>query len=416
MSSAFESSIGLAQYAHLAAALEGLYPTQSPRPASRAARAAASGFQGDARSPSARLDPAAAGGGSRFAVLPDSDAGVDERAATPLLWLETGSDVRSGPYAAQGPRRTAHGLGTAGWFAAEPAPLRLHRLETLESPPLGGRASAAVAAAQGCDGSSRLAWGLGVGLAHAQSVWEAAAKNPEAGSERAAGAARASAQTAVQAPGIQLGLELAAETDPRVSTRTVATRAGKYTFRAVELGRLAGPGNPAGDPAAGDSAPWPIAAASATAAPQRTLPLEHARDGVRASFTQAPEIGSGEGRGFGASGRVGDLALPTLVLLHGFLGAAEDWTTVAAGLGVEPRVSDPGLGAASWVRTERGGWRCLALDLPGHGGSAVDAARGGAPPLQYNNHRLIGAARIAWDVKRQWTMASQQASVAARAF
>lgn len=443
MSSAFESSIGLSQYAHLAAALEGLHPTQSPRPSSRAARTAASGVPGNALCPlaslgaaaaqggrhsaalpepgagvqqglgftagldaaaarggrhsavlpepgaevqrglgfAATLDAAASRGGSQFANTPESGAGVQQRAATSLLGLEAASGARPAPYADQGLRRTAHGLGTAGWFAAEPAPLRLQRLQTLAISTLGSRASAAVAAAQGCDASCRPAWGLGITLAHAQSLWEAAAENPMTGSERAAGAAQAPADVAGQ-PGFLLGPELAPEPNPRVSTRTVATRAGSYTFRAVELGCLAGRVNPARDPITGHAVPWPSASASAEAAARFGPQLERAHVSGGPSFVQAPESGSGVSGAFGPIDSVGDLgAPPTLVLLHGFLGAAEDWTAVAAGLAVDHRVLDPSSDDASWACSGRHGWRCLALDLPGHGGSAVDAARGGVFPL-----------------------------------
>ena len=389
MSSAFESSIGLAQFAHLATALEGLHPTQSPRPSSRAARTAASGDPGHAYSLPAGLSAAAAAcGGSHFAALPESGAGVQQRAATSLLGVEAGSGVRFGPYAAQGTRGTAHGLGTAGWFAAEPAPLRLRRLETLESQTLDGRGPGAGAAAQGCDASSRSARGLRVSLAHAQSVWEAGAESPGTEFEHAAGAARAPAEIERQ-PGFLLGPELAPEPDPRVFTRTVATRAGSYMFRAVELGGLAGRGNPARDPVSGDAAPWPAAAASAAAASLGGPQLEHAHVSGRASFAQALETGSGVGRAFRPTDRVADPdGPPTLVLLHGFLGAAEDWAAVAAGLGVNSRVSDPSLDGTAWVHSERSGWRCLALDLPGHGGSSVNAARGGASPLLVTQHSM----------------------------
>lgn len=391
MSSAFESSVGLAQYAYLAAALEGLHPAQSPRPSSRAARPAASGAPGHAFSLPAGLSAAAAArGGSHFTALPEPDAGAQQRAAASLLGAEAGPGVRSGPYAAPGLRGTAHGLGTAGWFAAEPAPLRLQRLESLDSQTLGGRGPGAVAAAQGCAVSSRPARGLGVALAHAQSLWEAVAENPGTGSAHAAGAARAPAQ-AVRQPGFLLGPELAPEPDPRVFTRTVATRAGRYTFRAVELGGLAGRGHPARDPIPGSAAPWSAAAASAAAAPHVSPQPEHAFVSGGASFAQALETGSGVGRAFRPADRVAD-PNPTLVLLHGFLGAAEDWTAVAAGLGVGPRVSGSGLDGPSWARSERGGWRCLALDLPGHGGSAVNAPHGGASPLPGTRHLTMGCA------------------------
>ncbi|KAK9837268.1 hypothetical protein WJX81_002656 [Elliptochloris bilobata] len=48
---------------------------------------------------------------------------------------------------------------------------------------------------------------------------------------------------------------------------------------------------------------------------------------------------------------------------------------------VDPHGGDPRMGGenavSAWVDREGGGWRCLALDLPGHGDSAVDPARGG---------------------------------------
>ena len=401
ISSAFESSVGLAQYAHLAAALEGLHPTQSPRPSSRAARTAASGDPGGAFSLPAGLSAvAAARGGSHFTTLPEADAGVQQHAAASLSGVEAGSGLGSGPYTSQGLRGTAHGLGTAGWFEAEPAPLRLQRLETLENQTMDGRGPGAGTSAQGCDASSRPAWGLGVSLAHAQSLWEAHAGNPGTGSNHAAGAARAPAEVTGQ-PGFLLGPELAPEPDPRVFTRTVATRAGRYTFRAVELGGLAGRGNPARDPVSGDAAAWPAAAASAAAASLGGPQLEHAHVSGRASFAQALDIGSGPGRAFKPISRVADPdAAPTLVLLHGFLGAAEDWAAMAAGLGVNPRVSGSSLYGPAWVRSERSGWRCLALDLPGHGGSSVNAARGGASPLLVTQHSMRYALHEMSETKR----------------
>jgi len=48
----------------------------------------------------------------------------------------------------------------------------------------------------------------------------------------------------------------------------------------------------------------------------------------------------------------GDAGRPPLVLLHGFMGCAEDWATIAASL------------------SER--WCCIAPDLPGHGDTPFD--------------------------------------------
>lgn len=53
-------------------------------------------------------------------------------------------------------------------------------------------------------------------------------------------------------------------------------------------------------------------------------------------------------------GPASDPDLPTVVLLHGYLGSSADWDLVAAGL----------------AQT----CRCISIDLPGHGDTAVDAA------------------------------------------
>ena len=47
---------------------------------------------------------------------------------------------------------------------------------------------------------------------------------------------------------------------------------------------------------------------------------------------------------------------PTVVFLHGFLGQAEDWRPIAAGLRLQAD--------------------CYAVDLPGHGGSSAQASNG----------------------------------------
>ena len=60
----------------------------------------------------------------------------------------------------------------------------------------------------------------------------------------------------------------------------------------------------------------------------------------------------------------GDHGSPAILLLHGFMGSSKDWRNVIAAL--------------------EGGYRCLAVDLPGHGASL------GLPPEDYT---MEGAAR-----------------------
>ena len=48
--------------------------------------------------------------------------------------------------------------------------------------------------------------------------------------------------------------------------------------------------------------------------------------------------------------------IPPVVFLHGFLGQAEDWDAVVAGLSA-------------------GGQECIAIDLPGHGQTSTAAGK-----------------------------------------
>lgn len=354
ISSAFESSIALAQYTHLAAALGTLHPTQNPKPCTAAvdARTAALAAAGAALPPA--MDDAVATMGS-------SGGGRCDGIGSGFVPL---SAARRTPPA-------AHGLGTGGWFAAEPFPLCLRRLpghttgemKHIPSPDAAAQAGAAEPAAT-C---------RGILLADAQRLWEAAAGNPLPSARNldrpvAAPDPTRGADGQAATAGFWLGEELVPDPNPRVSSRTVATCAGSFTFRAVELGRLAAmlsPAYPSSEPA------FEIDPASA-------------HDWAPARPGRGADVGGSASR---ARVRVLDQQ-PTVLLLHGFLGAAEDWAAVAGGLAGGPwksaRAPPPSgdragaLGADGSANVECGGWRCLALDLPGHGGLVVDPAHAGA--------------------------------------
>ena len=55
-------------------------------------------------------------------------------------------------------------------------------------------------------------------------------------------------------------------------------------------------------------------------------------------------------------------AAPTVLLLHGFLGQAEDWQPITEGLAIA-------------------GMRCIALDLPGHGQTSFHPSGAAGKPV-----------------------------------
>ena len=354
ISSAFESSIALAHYAHLAAALGTLHPTQHPR------------------APTADVDARTAALAAAGAALPP--AMIDAVATMESSGGSSSDGIGLGFLPLSAARRTppaAHGLGTGGWFAAEPFPLCLQRLpghmaETLKHSP-SHDAAAQVGAAEPAAACR------GILLADAQRLWEVAAGNPlpsDRSLNRLASAPDSTSGADGQATtaGFWLGEELVPDPNPRVSSRKVATRAGSFTFRAVELGRLAAMPSPA----------YP------SNKPTIETDPAYAHDWVPARPVRGADVGGSASR---ARVRVADQQ-PTVLLLHGFLGAAEDWAAVAGGLAggpwKGPRALPPSgdrggaLGADGSTNVECGGWRCLALDLPGHGGSVVDSAHAGA--------------------------------------
>jgi len=366
VSAAFESSVALAQYAHLAAALDAEHIGARPAaPADSQSAAALSAWRTGGAQPQ---QPAAPGG--------DPAAGPQHGAAAPK---------RAAPL--------AHGLGTAGWFLGEPAPLRLQRVcgpaparpHAPRSAEGHGRDAAADHAADAEAGA------LGVSLASAQRLWEGAA---------AQGQPEAAAGAEGRERAWRLGPVLVPDPSPRVDVRTVATSAGRFTFRAVELGCLAPEQD--GHAAAEPSRPGSVQRAARPvngAAARHTAGSPGGRDGsvrLRVAAQGAAEPCSGSGssapsRAWGADPR------PTVLLLHGFLGAAEDWAPAAAGLaagaaeGFAPCEGSAGGGAHDLPAAEQmlegraeesggcsGGWRCLAIDLPGHGGTRVEPSGTGA--------------------------------------
>jgi hypothetical protein len=378
VSAAFESSVALAQYAHLAAALDAEHVGARPAaPADSQSAAALSAWRtGGAQA----LRPAAPGG--------DPAAGLQRGAAPP---------ARAAPL--------AHGLGTASWFLGEPAPLRLQRMSGSAPTRPHAPPSAEGHEGHGCDAGDRAADGeagaLGVSLAAAQRLWESAAAQGQPGAAAAAAAEGREGGTGAS-PAWRLGPVLVPDPSPRVDVRTVATAAGRFTFRAVELGCLA----PEQDrPAAAElsrpgSIGRPARLVNGAAAPP-TAGSTRSHDGLdrsRVAAQGAAEPSSGSGSG-APSAAWGADPRPTVLLLHGFLGAAEDWAPVAAGLAAGPAegfapcqgsaaggARDPPAaaqmleGRAEEAACCSGGWRCLALDLPGHGGSRVEPSGTGALP------------------------------------
>jgi hypothetical protein len=79
--------------------------------------------------------------------------------------------------------------------------------------------------------------------------------------------------------------------------------------------------------------------------------------------------------------RVGPRDKPTLLLLHGFLGCKEDWAPLLWGAGAAASAASSPVSVVvappTTTPASRGlaqDWDCVAVDLPGHGGTAVEAA------------------------------------------
>jgi isochorismate synthase/2-succinyl-5-enolpyruvyl-6-hydroxy-3-cyclohexene-1-carboxylate synthase/2-succinyl-6-hydroxy-2,4-cyclohexadiene-1-carboxylate synthase/O-succinylbenzoate synthase len=249
---------------------------------------------------------------------------------------------------------THHGLATLGWFAAQPCSEQQAPTSAASGCPepfqqqllLLRAASLVVAGAAGSgpapgsqQGDREGVPSMGIALEAAQQVWRGLAE-----------------------PGTALGTGVSAVLQ-RASCR-VTSGGASYTFSLLST---------AGG-AADDAAAAAGAGAGAGAAPSGPSTPGHASAAAGSSV---------RGGSMGAAGEAGTAAAasePTTVLfLHGFMGSADDWAPFMAALSA---------GGGSGGRS----CRCIALDLPGHGGTSVSSSR---PPLEDSLVDEVGCLRRA---------------------
>lgn len=202
----------------------------------------------------------------------------------------------------------AHGLGTAHWLAADLSAAPLVSVPTGAAG--GGVASISVQTAR------RIAEGLDV---------EAAQRRGVLGSTFAPAPAR-----------------------PHVTV--VTTSAGRYEFSwtSVEAQQSAAPTAQPAAPTAGGSA---VAGAAVQTASGAAAAGTHA--------AAAPAGGAAAAAALEGMSSGGAALAPLTVLLHGFLGAPEDWAPIAQAVAA-------------------GGSRCVAVGLPGYSGTMVVPSGTGA--------------------------------------
>jgi hypothetical protein len=137
------------------------------------------------------------------------------------------------------------------------------------------------------------------------------------------------------------------------TNHTITTAAGEYSFRVLEFRAAAAArddedGSQIWAPAEGLGSASDALSGSGQAAATAADFIERDYSQARVlaeGWRAAPDAPNGSGRGPAAA------AAQTVMFLHGFMGGAADWSVVAAGL--SPCC------------------RCLAVDLPGHGGTRV---------------------------------------------